>query len=771
MHIPIATYRLQLNRELPLQAVYHFIPFLNQLGVSDLYVSPLTCAEPGSMHGYDITNPTRMNPEITNKQTWQIFSTALTRAAMGLVLDVVPNHMSTSQHNSWWQDVLSHRRASPYADYFDIDWSSSTFYYRRFFDINELVCMRMQNPDAFQLAHQLIFRLIKQKIITGLRIDHIDGLFDPTRYLHQLHDQIAKLSREPCYIVTEKILAYHEHLPSAWPVAGTTGYDFLNAVNNVFIDKMGYQQLVRDYRRMTGQTASWEQLCIQHKKHVIRALFAEETEYLQQLLRNIAKQDPIGRHSAAWQLQRVFIEFSALLPVYRTYVRPTQFTPADRRCLRDTLQRCRRRLGKKFAKTLRFFGNLMLPSSTPNPARLDWVMRWQQYTSPVMAKGFEDTTCYVFNPLLSVNEVGSSVYMARDYGNQHALHDFLYHRQRHTPYGLNATSTHDTKRSEDVRARLNVLSELADEWRSHVLRWQRRTRALKMIVAQQLVPDPITESFLYQSLIGAWPLSVERLQQVMIKAAREAKIHTSWQQPNTAYEAALLHFIDVLLSAPEFMTDFMPLQKKIAFHGALNALSQLVMKLTAPGVPDIYQGCELWNFSLVDPDNRQSIPFAQHAQLLQQLVQQEKTTPTAWLQQLCQQWEDGRIKLWLHYKTLQFRQQYCTLFRDGHYLPITSGGKHRHCVISFMRHYRNYWAIIVAPRFTTRLVTAETLPLGLTTWDNTYLVLPDNAPKQWQAVFSDECVQVIRNRGRTILPVGQVLTQCPVGLLVNNHNL
>jgi (1->4)-alpha-D-glucan 1-alpha-D-glucosylmutase len=760
-HIPVATYRIQFNADFPLKSAFDTIGYLRKLGISDIYSSPLTKAAPGSQHGYDVIDPTRLNPEICDFKGLKQFTNLLHQNNMALLMDFVPNHMSASNHNKWWRDVIKNGKNSPYAGYFDINWQvKNKISYRRFFDINELVCLRMEDKTVFKAVHSLIWKLISKDMIDGLRIDHIDGLLDPAAYLVGLKKNIQKIIGQDFYVIVEKILANDESIRPQWRIEGTTGYDFLNAVNAIFVDKNGYQYLVDDYKRFTGVECPWSEVRRQSKKQVIKELFQEEMEKLLDSLKIIMDK------SNRWQAEEFKImveEISAILPLYRTYIHDFVISLADHKYLIKTFIEAKKKIGNAHSQALLMIKKIFnMKKDFRSKKTLKWIMRWQQFTGPVMAKGFEDTACYVYNPLISLNEVGSDPQMEKNYGETEVLHKFLKNRQRSTPYSLNATSTHDTKRSEDVRMRLNVLSELAEEWISHLKNWSRLVQPLKVQLEQTIVPDPNFEILLYQSLLGAWPISSERVKGFSIKAAREAKVNTSWKSPNLNYETALLFFMDSLLKNDIFLNAFLPFQKKIAFHGALNSLSEVLIKIAAPGVPDFYQGTEIWNYSLVDPDNRHSVDFSKIRRQLENLLANSAADREI-LTTLCKNWSDGNIKLFLIQKLLQFRQNNSAIFQAGRYIPVQADGAHKLNVYSFCRVHDGRWILVAVPRFTTRLCTQGKFPIGEAIWQDTQIILPKNAPKRWSNVLSNERLEAEESLGQPALKMQALLSSFPVG--------
>jgi len=787
LRIPVATYRLQFNEQFHFEDASRLVPYLKQLGVSDIYASPILKARKGSSHGYDVTDPTRLNPELGTEADFDSLTQTLKNHGMGLLLDIVPNHMAASPGNPWWQDFLDKGRESPYAGFFDTDWlafgktEGYTAGYRRFFDIGDLVGIRVEKPEVFEAAHSLILRLITEAKITGLRIDHIDGLYDPLEYLSRLQKRINP-EKDKCgfYVVVEKILSGDESLPEEWPVFGTTGYDFANTLNALFVDGDGARTLDRIYSRFTGKNEKFADVVYEKKKQVTDELFPEEIKALGNYLAHLASK---VRHKLQLSPEKgaeVLTEVTACLPVYRTYTQNLAISSRDREYLEHAFREATRSAGVANIVVLDFLHkvfSLDFPvgfSTEDKESWLQFVLRWQQLTGAIMAKGFEDTALYNYNRLISLNEVGgtpdSNGLSIDDF------HSFNLLRNKRWQYTINTTSTHDTKRSEDVRARINVLSEMSEEWENCLTRWSQWNRIKKGEVKGQLVPEPNTEIFLYQTMIGAWPLYEDevpdfkqRLKEYMVKAVKEAKSLTNWIQPNKEYEDSLVHFIESILEISGkniFFDDFRQFQKRIAFYGALNSLAQLLLKITSPGVPDFYQGTELWDFSLVDPDNRRPVDFKKRASMLDELIRSEAWGQGAMVEQILSSWEDGRIKLYTTYKALNARKGYQDVFQNGEYIPLQVVGQKQQQVSAFARRKGKKCALVVVPRLFTRLVGAGIMPAGWHVWGEDLLLLPDRAPECWLNCLTDERLRVSgRKKG---LRLAEVLNKFPVALLMDN---
>jgi (1->4)-alpha-D-glucan 1-alpha-D-glucosylmutase len=641
--------------------------------------------------------------------------------------------------------------------------------YRRFFNINELISLRVEDFRVFDLTHALVMQLIREGKVTGLRIDHIDGLYDPAAYLKRIREQIGEF-----YVVVEKILGLHERLPENWPVSGTTGYDFANYLNGIFCQSRHEEIFSRVYNRFTGFRANYNELVTDKKRLIIGKHMAGDVDRLAHLLKRISSRDRIGSDITLYGLKRALVEVLALFPVYRSYVSTDRFSDEDRERI-GAVMKTAIELNPALVYELSFIEKFLLleyGDHLQDEEKNHWihfVMRLQQLTGPLMAKGFEDTTLYIYNRLLSLNEVGSN---PGSFGiSLEDFHRFNQLRERDWPHSMNATSTHDTKRGEDARARINVLSEIPEDWEAQILRWNEINRQHKQILKGQEVPDRNDEYFLYQSLIGAWPFTdnqtadfIERVKAYMIKAVREAKIHTEWLKPDAAYEENFVVFIEKILNAADsnpFLPAFVPFARRVAFHGALNSLAQALLKLTSPGLPDFYQGTELWEMSFVDPDNRRPVDFRERRAALEEL--QRAPDLRSLTQDLLAHWHDGKVKLYLTQKALIFRRAHAALF-EGSYIPLWASGASEENICAFARRTESDWSIVMAPRLTTTLLKQDTWPLG-GVWGDTTIVLPNDAPERWQNIFTGEEIVVDDGSGSKRLQVGVVLGNFPVALL------
>jgi (1->4)-alpha-D-glucan 1-alpha-D-glucosylmutase len=654
--------------------------------------------------------------------------------------------------------------------------------YRRFFSINELIAIRVEDPRVFEATHALLFKLVGEGKVGGVRIDHIDGLYDPLEYLLRLKERLtpkeAGVVNSPGFpIFVEKILSRNEPLPGDWPVWGTTGYDFLNMANGVFVDDKGYRDLVALYGSITGLKKSFGDLVYDKKRLIIDTLFGGEMESLGRELLMLAEQDRHAQDIAHRALVRALEEVTAYLPIYRTYIRDYEVPERERHYLEATLAEAMRRRPAPGAAAYDFLRRVLLLRFSPScsPAKreswLRFVLRWQQYTGAIMAKGLEDTALYVYNCLTSLNEVGSE---ARPV-TVTEFHRFNEERLANWPLSMTPTSTHDSKRSEDVRQRLNVLSEMPRQWEEHLTRWCRFNQEYLLWLDQRRVPDPNEEVLLYQSMLGAWPLQEaeiqgfkERLKAYMIKAAREAKVHTRWIAPDLDHEEALLAFVGAVLEPQTengFLKDFRSFQETVAWFGALNSISQVVLKVVSPGIPDFYQGSEIWDFSLVDPDNRRPVDYDRRRALLKELQHLEAKSPATLWPRLLYRWRDGAVKLFVTAKALKCRREHTALFREGEYLPLMSRGARRRHLIACARRRGGSWVVAVVPRLISQLTGVGQPPLGPVVWGKERLPLPPGAPEVWQDVFTGEALSGSGGGADPALPLAGVFRHLPVALL------
>ena len=635
--------------------------------------------------------------------------------------------------------------------------------YRRFSDVNDLAAIRMELPEVFDAAHQLVVDLVRTGAVTGLRIDHPDGLYLPKEYLEALQRRCGKVLGIPLpkdgravYMIAEKILTGAEKLRSDWPLHGTTGYDFANQVAGVFVDTSTEAATTRTFHRFIGHTMHFGHLVYAKKRLVMRIALANEVEVLGNMLDRLSEKNRWYRDFTFEALARAVRETIACFPVYRTYLAPGQpVSDEDRQVIERAIAAAKRRNPAIEESIFNFLRDILLfrfPENLDAQGReehMQFVLRFQQFTGPIMAKGLEDTAFYIYNRLAALNEVGGE---PQQFGlSVDAFHERNLDRHRNWPATLLATSTHDTKRSEDVRARMVAISEIPELWRRSLQRWRTVNRRWKKDVNELEAPDANEEYLLYQTLLGTWPVGangapaenagpeyIERIQAYMTKALNEAKLNTSWIQPNEEWLAATRDFVAKILEPStknKFLPTFLPVAQEIARLGAVNALAQALLKLTSPGVPDIYQGNEVWNYSLVDPDNRRPVDYKVRAEMLSCLSSKRP-------EDLLQNWPDGRIKMFLTQRALHFRNEHVELFRNGDYLPLRAIGTLADCCISFARRLDRHWAVVIVPRLSSRIGFP---PVG-DVWKDTAIELPENlALERGREIFTGREL-LIQNR-------------------------
>ena len=615
--------------------------------------------------------------------------------------------------------------------------------YRRFFDVNDLAAIHMELPEVFEAAHQLVLDLVRTGAVTGLRIDHPDGLYLPKEYLETLQFRCARaLSLQlpkdgrAVFMVVEKILTGAEKLRQDWPVHGTTGYDFANQVASVLVDTSAEAAITKTFHRFIGHTMHFGHLVYAKKRLVMRIALANEAEVLGNMLDRLSEKNRWFRDFTFEALARAVRETIACFPVYRTYLAPGQpVSDEDRQVVERAIAAAKRRNPAIEESIFNFLRDILLfrfPENLDAEGReehMHFVLKFQQFTGPIMAKGVEDTVFYIYNRLAALNEVGGE---PQQFGlSVDAFHQRNFDRNRYWPAALLASSTHDTKRSQDVRARMVAISEIPDVWRRSLVKWRTANRRWKKDVNESEAPDLNEEYLLYQTLLGAWPIGndgapeqkvggeyVERIQAYMTKALNEAKLNTSWIQPNEEWLAATRDFVAKILepnAKSKFLATFLPVAAEIARLGAINSLAQTLLKLTSPGVPDIYQGNEIWDFSLVDPDNRRPVDYKLRAEMLSCLS-------TKFPEDLLRNWPDGRIKMFLTQRTLHFRNEHVDLFQRGNYLPLRVTGPCADSCIAFARQLDGQCIIAMAPRLSSRVGFP---PIG-ESWKETAIELPEN---------------------------------------------
>jgi (1->4)-alpha-D-glucan 1-alpha-D-glucosylmutase len=606
--------------------------------------------------------------------------------------------------------------------------------YRRFFTINDLISLKVEEPMVFDYVHKTVLRLANEGRITALRVDHVDGLIDPQRYLEHLRQAAGP----DVYISVEKILAPGEELPSDWAIQGTTGYDFMNYVNGLFCRRENGKEFSRLYYRFTGLKMPYEDLVCAKKRMIISDHLAGNIDNLAHTIKKSAVNDRHGRDITLYGLRRALVEIMANFPVYRTYINGADGPREPEKIyIKAALKGARKRL-LGFDYELNFIEAFLLMGEYKSLEResadmiLRFAMSFQQYTSPLMAKGFEDTILYIYNKLTSLNEVGSAPNLFGFDAEQ--VHDFNSRRAASWPLSMNASSTHDTKRSEDIRARINVLSEIPDEFNSKLKVWSGLNLAKKRKnTSRARMPDRNDEYFIYQTLLGAWPTDgvpdaefAGRIKDYAIKSAREAQVKTNWIKPNSAYEDAYSGFIDRLLhdeTGNKFMEDFLPFQRRVAFFGVFNSLSQTLLKIAAPGIPDFYQGSELWDLSLVDPDNRSPVDFALRGRFIDEIRKGFSEDSEKLIAELMSDLPSGRINLFLIWRALAERSAKAEIFEKGFYLPLKTEGECSESLFAFARIFEGQSVIVAAPRFLTVFAQEGQSPLGAL-WKDTRLILP-----------------------------------------------
>jgi len=644
--------------------------------------------------------------------------------------------------------------------------------YRRFFDINELIAICQEKEAVFDYTHALLRKLIEDGIVSGVRIDHIDGLGDPTKYLKKLRERMGDV-----YILVEKILDPVERLPDFWPVQGTTGYEFTNMLSGLFIQQENEEKFTTIYTRFSGLEDSFEQIVYAGKRQVLASQLAGDLDNLACRMKKISNRKPYANDLTFKRLKEALAEVLARFPVYRTYINHDGPRDADRQYVHPAVE-----LSVLHQPHLRpelaFIQELLLDDFSANRSDSDFevlelvrqsITQFQQLTAPLMAKGFEDTALYVYNRFISLNEVGGE---PGQFGcSVDDFHAFVKKRADRWPHTMNSTATHDSKRAEDVRARINVLSELPEEWENHLKSWCALNRKKKIQLNGEEVPDQNEEYLLYQTLLGAFPFEdssdgffIKRIGDYLVKAVREAKIHSSWIEVNKEYEAALVSFARKILHPAEgglFLKAFLPFFKKVAFYGIWNTLSQTLLKITTPGVADFYQGTELFDFHLVDPDNRRPVDFEKRKQYLAQILNNFSSDPLYLIRELLANRRDGRIKLFLIARALRIRNANAALFQHGSYVPLAASGKFKAHVIAFARTFQKRCSITVVPRFLTGLVKENQNPLGNRIWRDTEIIFPEKTATRWKNIFTAEILSA-----KASLKIGNILRHFPCALLI-----
>jgi len=769
---PRATARLQFHRGFTLADGAAIVPYLAGLGISHLYSSPLFAARRGSLHGYDVVDYGAINPELGGRPGLEHLAAALRRHGMGLVLDIVPNHMAAdAAENPWWRDVLVHGRASPYAGFFDIDWSppepwlrgkvllpvlagpyaealaaggsqatgeerhsrlawwrtaGDAINWRRFFDVNGLVALRADRADVFAATHRLVLELFAAGLVDGVRVDHVDGLADPAAYCRRLRRALTRAGggRRP-YIVVEKILAHGEALPAEWAVDGTTGYDFMAEAGGLLHDPAGEAPLSRLWARLTGRGAGFAAEERRARAELLSRLFAADAA---RAVREIAAAGP-RRDLPPAALSRAVAAVARHFPVYRSY------PGGPGGPLAQALAAAAESLARADRPWLDSLGDIL--TAPPRGRHRRAQIRFQLLTAPLAAKAVEDTAFYRYGRLLSRNEVGASP--ARFALAPEEFHQAAAARQRHFPNAMLATATHDHKRGEDVRARLAVLSEIPTEWAALVEGWMARNAPRRRMLEGGPAPGPAEEMMLYQTLIGAWPALLEptdedgvaafaaRVARWQEKALREAKERTDWAEPDEAYESACRGFLTETLADRPLRAEMAEFAARIAPAGAVNGLAQTMLRLTVPGVPDLYQGTEFWDESLVDPDNRRAVDFASRRAAL------ERAAPIG---ELLGEWRSGHIKQALIARMLALRARFPRLFAAGAYRKLAISGPRAGHVLAFAREDGPTRLLVAVARLAVPLLGRADAPaIDRAAWAGTVLQAPMAGP--WRDVLAE----------------------------------
>ena len=653
--------------------------------------------------------------------------------------------------------------------------------YRRFFDVNELAAIRVELPEVFDAIHRLVLDFVKSGAATGLRIDHPDGLYLPREYFEKLQQRCAKAlgsalpkDGRAIYMVAEKILTGAETLRKDWQVHGTTGYDFANQAAQLLVDSSAETEITKTFHRFVGHSVPFGHLLYAKKLQVMKLSLANDVDVLGNMLDRLSEQNRWYRDFTLEALSRTVRETIACFPVYRTYLAPGQpVTEEDRQIVERAFAAAKRRNPAMDESIFNFLRDVLLFRFPPNldaKARAEhthFVLKFQQATGPIMAKGLEDTVFYIYNRLAALNEVGGE---PQQFGlSVEAFHERNIDRQRNWPATLLATSTHDTKRSEDVRARIAAISEIPELWRRSLQRWRAANRRWKRTINDVDAPDANEEYLLYQTLLGTWPMRsdgepktkatpeyIQRIQAYMAKALHEAKLNTSWIQPNEEWDAAMRDFVAKILDPSprnKFLPVFVPVANEIARLGAVNSLNQTLLKLTSPGVPDIYQGNEIWDYSLVDPDNRRPVDYKRRRETLESLA-------GANAKNLVRSWADGRVKMFLTQRVLQFRREYTALFRDGEYLPLRPSGTFAECSVGFARTLGDQWIAVITPRLSSRVGFP---PIG-DSWKDTTIEFPEALPLEHaHDLFTCRPVPV-QNR---LVKLGDALSILPFTVITN----
>ncbi|QIA09077.1 malto-oligosyltrehalose synthase [Draconibacterium halophilum] len=867
---PVSTYRLQFNKDFTLKDAEQIIPYLHKLGIKTIYASPVFQAVRGSSHGYDVTDPLQLNPEIGTVSDLSSLIKKVGKYNMGWLQDIVPNHMAFSVENPWIYDVLEKGKNSEFYPFFDIlenhpeqelknrlmlpffgkplekliedkeltvsiakngfklnyfdnqypvsvsayptilesapqqiipesvsaclvalaqnkdfdkvrhnllndyhlaketenyineclsavnnnpekmkELVSQLYYqpafwkdteykinYRRFFTINGLICVNVQHKEVFSTTHKLIESWLTNKVIQGVRVDHIDGLFNPTEYLERLRN----LAGEEPYIVVEKILEEDETIPDNWPVEGTSGYDFLGMVNNLLTNPDKGKDFYSYYKNWIDDNDDFSDVFYRKSRFILYNRLKGE---LESLTRECSKINAISSLNLdGLKVQTTIGEFLVFCPVYKLFQAPSSFSEKEKQLVSTIFTEVKKKssASENVVNVLEDLFLLRLPGSENEIPAIDTFFRHcMQFTGPLMAKGIEDTAFYSYNPFICHNEVGDS---PGYFGIcTETFHNYMKERLEKLPLTMNAISTHDTKRGEDARARLNVLSDMPEKWMGVTQKWREVNREFKQFDGDNEIPSPNDEYLIYQVVCAHLPMNakiddtfVNRMEEYLLKAMREAKVNSSWSDPNEYYENNTVAFARKILS-PEskFTAILFAFMEALIPHGITNSITQLILKNTVPGAPDTFQGTEYWNLSFVDPDNRRPVDFARLSDQLQQIIAAHNTDAKKLAEKLWKEGSNGKVKQWITWLTLQERMNHENLFLKGSYIPLKVTGEFEKNIIAFYRNFHDEHLIVMLP------LNTAALPDGFS-WNNTQIELPASAPSKWINRITKELV-------------------------------
>lgn len=875
MYIPSATYRVQLNSSFRLEHLRKIIPYLAELGISTIYASPFFIARKGSTHGYDVTNPWHINPELGTDEEFSFLKNELNQYSMGWIQDIVPNHMAYDTDNSLLMDIFEKGPESEYAGFFDIDWehpdfngkimlpflgaplkkviqnkelkiilkeegfflkyydnyyplalrsyplilelagvkekipaessvkesewnpvktkifqeykkgistvlekltnadldkilslqyflpaywreSESKINYRRFFTVNDLICLNIHDHKVFEAYHRFIEYLCRNQLINGVRVDHIDGLFDPGAYLQNLRDLLP----DETFIIVEKILEAEEFVPYSWNIQGNTGYDFLGLVNHLFTNPAAGPELDRIYKKFIGAKTDYHEMVFSKKQYMLENFMAGELNNLMSLLHDLELKELYDGQLPDEEIKKALAILMCSFPVYRIYGNELPLPDEEVELLEKVFAGAERR-APELKNAFDLFRHIFLEHDRKkevNHNKIAFILRTQQFTGPLAAKGIEDTTFYNYNRLVSHNEVGDC---PDTVGISIAdFHQKMQDRKRYLPFSINASATHDTKRGEDARLRINVISELHSEWETLLTDLSSLSKKTKGLITAN------DEYFLYQTIAGIYPVNVnadqgciQRVQEYMIKALREGKTSSNWSEPNEAYEQDMKNFIELIFNDSDFLHAMMPFIKKASRFGSIYSIAQTILKLTAPGIPDVYQGTELNDLSMVDPDNRRPVNFEERNDLLHYFKKIKKENLQDELSQLYNERENGRLKMFILHKLLIQRKRHQSLFNNGKYLPLKVSGKCKKHLLAFARKQEKNWGITVIP--VQLALHSHENHLG-DAWADTFVELPIDYPKNLMDIITCETYAV-----KAKIPVAQIFKTLPFAYLSN----